>query len=103
MTMKNIIAVIREDALDGGIDILRDKGVPGVTVVDARGYGEYANSYSRNPMETYQQIEVMVDAAQAEAVAQIIMNAARSGTEGDGIVAITPVDKFYRIRDRQAF
>ncbi len=103
MAMKNIIAVIREEALNGVVEMLRDRGVPGVTVVEARGYGEYANSYSRDPMASYFQIEVMIDEEQAETVAHMIMNAARSGTEGDGIVAITSVDKFYRIRDLQAF
>ena len=101
--MKNIIAVIREDALEEVVESLRDKGVPGVTVVEAKGYGEYANSFSRSPMDSYYQIEVMIEEERAEPVASIIMNAARSGTEGDGIVAITSVDKFYRIRDQHAF
>ena len=35
-------------------------------------------------------------------VAQAIMDAARCGTEGDGIVAISPVDQIYRIRSGEA-
>jgi len=46
----------------------------------------------------HSRVEIFIAADQAEAIATAIMNAAHIGVEGDGIVAISPVQALYRIR-----
>ena len=65
-----------------------------------KGYGEYANFYSKDWMVNNVRIEIFIDEARADAIANAIMEAAHVGIEGDGIVAVLPVEKLYRIRTR---
>ncbi|MES0327381.1 MAG: P-II family nitrogen regulator [Gammaproteobacteria bacterium] len=46
-------------------------------------------------------IEIFIAADKAQEVARGIMDAAHSGREGDGIVAILPVESLYRIRTKE--
>ncbi len=98
--MKNVIAIIRKELVGEVIEVLRHGGVQGATVIPATGFGEYNNNFSPESMEAYAQLEVMIDNARAAEVAQMIMDTAHSGTDGDGIVAISPLEEFYRIRDK---
>lgn len=43
-------------------------------------------------------LEVYVRAGDAEAIARAIIDAARTGSAGDGIVAVVPVEAAYRVR-----
>jgi len=69
-------------------------------VTKVKGYGEYANFYSKDWMVNNVRIEIFIDEARADAIANAIMEAAHVGIEGDGIVAVLPVEKLYRIRTR---
>jgi len=46
-------------------------------------------------------VEVFIGQHRAEEVARAIMEAAHTGMEGDGIVAVLPVESVYHIRTRQ--
>ncbi len=102
MSFKKITAIVRPDLLNKIENALKDAGVPGVSVSQVKGYGEYANLYVRDGMVSATRIEVFVDAECAQAVAQAIMLAAHTGLEGDGIVAIAPVEQIYHIRTKEA-
>ena len=73
-----------------------------ITVSRTRGYGEQAvagrNFLSRDRLMEQVQIEVFVASDMVERVATAIIDAARTGVPGDGIVAILPVDKVFSIR-----
>jgi len=100
MNYRKVTAIIRRDVLEKVECILQAMGVQGISVTKVKGYGEYADFYSSDWMVSHARIEIFTDKAQAEPIAQAIMNSAHVGVEGDGIVAILPVEKLYRIRTR---
>lgn len=99
--MKKITAIIREDTQDKLIDELQKHGVPGVSIAQVKGYGEYINTYSQDSLETCIKVEIFTQDKVARQVATLIMDLSATGVEGDGVVAITPVDVIYRVRDKQ--
>ncbi|MDD2700655.1 MAG: P-II family nitrogen regulator [Sideroxydans sp.] len=98
----NVTAIIRGDALEKVEQQLHGIGVNGISVMRVKGYGEYANFYSPEGLTSHVRVEIFTAARAAETIAQTIMDAACSGVPGDGIVAVQPVDKVYRIRLRAA-
>lgn len=96
----NVIAIIRCDAFEQVEQCLRELGVPGITVTCVKGYGEYTDFYCREWTTTHTRVEIFTATGQADAIAQAIMGVAHSGVPGDGIVAVQPVSKIYRIRNR---
>jgi len=100
MSFKKIIAIIRPDLLDKAEKTLKELGVPGVSISQVKGYGEYADFFSPDWMVTHARVEVIIDTVRAEEIAQAIMETAHTGLEGDGIVAIVPVEKLYHIRTK---
>ncbi|MCF6355574.1 MAG: P-II family nitrogen regulator [Candidatus Polarisedimenticolaceae bacterium] len=100
MIYQKVTAIIRCDALEKVESVLQSMGVHGISVTKVKGYGEYADFYSSDWMVSHSRIEIFTDEAQADLIAQAIMNSAHTGAEGDGIVAILPVERLYRIRTR---
>jgi nitrogen regulatory protein P-II 1 len=94
-----ITAIIRCARLDEVETELRLAGIEGLTVSYVKGFGEYANFFRRDWTTTHGRLEIFVPRERAEHVAEIITNAARTGTPGDGVVAILPVERFYHIRN----
>lgn len=101
MRFAKVVAIIRPERLEQVEDALKERGVPGVSVSKGKGYGEYADFYSPDWMVQQIHVEVFIPASQAEEIAELIMQAAHTGVEGDGIVAIVPVEALYHIRTRQ--
>jgi nitrogen regulatory protein PII len=102
MDLKKITAIIRSDQLEDVENRLRGPDVPGITVDQVKGYGEYANFFARDWMSRCARIEIVADGRQARRIANVIMDVVHTGARGDGIVYITPVEEVYRIRDRHA-
>ena len=94
---KNVIAIVRLTDLEQIEKSLRQAGVGGVSITRVKGYGEYKNFFSADWKVGHARVEIFT--ARAEEVADTIMKAAHSGSAGDGVVAIVPVEKLYRIRD----
>jgi nitrogen regulatory protein P-II 1 len=100
-----VTAVIKPHKLEEVKDALRAVGVQGLTVDEVKGFGRQGGH-----TETYRgaeytvdllpkvKVEVLVDAAEADKVAETIADAARTGKIGDGKIWITAVDKVLRIR-----
>lgn len=97
-----VTAIIRCEVLEKVEQRLNEIGVPGISVTQVKGHGEYSDFYSRDSMTTHVRVEIFISAQRAEAIVQAIMDAAHSGTAGDGIVAVLPVNQVYRIRHRAA-
>jgi nitrogen regulatory protein P-II 1 len=104
-SLRLVSAVIRPFKLDDVKDALEKVGLPGLTVSEVRGFGR-----QRGNTEVYRGteynvelvpkvlVEVLTDDLDAERVAMTIVDAARTGTIGDGKVWISPVDTVIRIR-----
>jgi len=87
MSFKKITAIVRTNLLESVEKALKEIGVPGVSVSQIKGYGEYSDFYAKDWMVTSSRVEVFIDTECAE---------------GDGIVVITPVEKIYHIRTKEA-
>jgi len=100
MELKNIIAIIPTGTLGKVEKQLQKIGVKGVTVTQVTGYGEYKDLLRENWMVTYARIEIVTAKTKADIIAAVIMEAAHTGSPGDGIICILPVEKIYRIRTK---
>lgn len=96
-----VTAIIRCGMLEKVEQRLKEIGVPGVSVTQVKGYGEYTNFYTRDWMSTHARVEIFTYARLAENIAHAVMEAAHTGVEGDGIVAVLPVHQVFRIRTRE--
>lgn len=101
MSFVKVVAIIRPDVLDKVEAALKEANVPGVSIMHVEGYGEYANYYRQDRMVQHIQIEVFISKKRATEVAELIMESAHTGTDGDGIVAVIPVDSVYHIRTKK--
>jgi nitrogen regulatory protein P-II 1 len=95
-----ITAIIRVECLATVERALKDHGVSGVSISRVKGYGEYTDFFSQDWMSTHVRVEVITGAAGAATVADTILDAACTGTKGDGLVAITPIDRVWRVRTK---
>lgn len=100
VSYRKVTAIIRSDVLEKVEQALQTIGVTGISVTKVKGYGEYADFYSRDWMVSHARIEIFTHETRTEAIVQVIIDAAHVGMEGDGIVAVVPVEKLYRIRSR---
>lgn len=103
--MKLVTAIVKPFTLEDVKTALEQSGVVGMTVSEVQGYGR-----QKGHTEVYRgaeysvdfvpkvRVEVIVDDAAADQVAQVIVEAARTGKIGDGKVWITTVDSVVRVR-----
>lgn len=101
MDFRKVTAIIRPDALEKVETALKSLSVPGVSVTKVKGYGEYMDFYTPDWMCSHVRVEVFIGRHRAEDVANAVMQAAHTGLEGDGIVAVLPVEAVYHIRTRE--
>lgn len=101
MKFRKVTAIIRPERLEAVEECLKKLVVPGISVTKVKGYGERANFFKPDWLCQHVRIEVFIDVAQADEIAAAIMDAAHTGVEGDGIVAVLPVDSVYHIRTKE--
>ena len=104
-TMKLVTAIIKPHKLDDVKDALKDAGITGMTVDEVKGFGRQGGKTEIYRGAEYVvdllpkvKVEAVVTDEAATQVAEIIVNAARTGKIGDGKVWITSVDELIRIR-----
>ncbi len=100
MDYRKITAIIQREVLEKVEQKLQSMGVEGISVTKVKGYGEYADFYSKDWMVSHARIEIFTIESRADDIAEAIIETAHVGLEGDGIVAVLPVEKLYRIRTR---
>ena len=91
--MKKIEAIIRKEKFDEVIKTLEKSGIGGVTVTQAVGFGHH-----RNGLKEKMKIDIYADEFQVDKIVDIIKRTARTGTTGDGKVAVLDLDNIYKIR-----
>jgi nitrogen regulatory protein P-II 1 len=103
--MKLIIAIVKPFKVDDVKEALREVGVAGLTVSDARGFGRQRGHTEVYRGAEYQvdfvpksRIEIMCDDEQVDGVIDAIVKSARTGKIGDGKVAVLPLEEVVRIR-----
>jgi len=100
MKYRKVTAIFRFELLGKVEKKLQELGVKALSVSKVKGYGEYADFYAKNWLTSHARIELFLEEKDAELTARAIMDAASLDMEGDGIVAILPVEKLYRIRTK---
>ncbi len=103
--MKLVTAIIKPFKLEEVKLALENLGIQGLTVSEVSGFGR-----QRGHTEVYRgaeytvdfvpkaRVEVVVDVADAERVAEVVLEAARTGKIGDGKVWVTEVETVVRVR-----
>jgi nitrogen regulatory protein PII len=91
--MKKIEAIVRKEKFEDVYNVLVKSGIGGMTVTEAQGFGHH-----RNGLKEKIKIEIYVDEFQIEKVVEMIRKNAKTGTTGDGKIAILPLENLYRIR-----
>jgi nitrogen regulatory protein P-II 1 len=102
---KKIEAIIREDKFNDVKDALRKIGIVGLNVVEVRGHGRQggislsgrAGDYQIDLLPKYQ-FNIVLSDHNVEKTVETIIQAARTGNTGDGVIFIYPVDDVIRIR-----
>ncbi|PKN50806.1 MAG: transcriptional regulator [Deltaproteobacteria bacterium HGW-Deltaproteobacteria-13] len=100
MEWKKVVAIIRENKLREVEDRLKDLQVGGISVTRGAGYGEYANLFSSDWCVTHARLEIYCEASRADVIVQAIMDTTHTGSTGDGIVVVIPVERMYRIKTK---
>ena len=103
--MKLIMAIIKPHRLEQVRDALTEVGVQGLTVSEVRGYGRQRGHTEIYRGAEYQisfvpkvKIEIAVEDGLVDKSVEAIMNAARTGSIGDGKVFVYPLERVIRIR-----
>lgn len=103
--MKLVVAIVKPFKVEDVKEALREVGVSGLTVSEARGFGRQRGHTEVYRGAEYQvdfvpksRIEVMVDDEQVDGVIDAVVKAARTGKIGDGKVAVLPLEEVVRIR-----
>lgn len=100
MELRVVVGIIRPSALESVEKKLQEMGVRGLTVIKAKGYGAYANFFAQDWLVDQVKIEIYAEQDRAESIAAAILDTAHTGSPGDGIVAILPVEKVFSVRTR---
>lgn len=103
--MKLVVAVVKPFRLDEVKQALQSRGIQGMTVTEAQGFGR-----QRGHSEVYRgaeyvvdfvpkiRLEIAVEDEQEDEIVQAIVDAARTGSIGDGKVWVQPLDTLVRVR-----
>ena len=91
--MKKIEAIVRKEKFEEVCKVLEKSGIGGMTVTEAKGFGHH-----RNGLKEKIKIEIYADEFQVDKVVEMIRRSAKTGSTGDGKVAILPLDNIFRIR-----
>ena len=103
--MKLITAIVKPFKLDDIKAALKEAGVTGMTVTEVQGFGRQAGHTEVYRGAEYTidfvpkvRIEILAGEEEADRLAEVIADTARTGKIGDGKIWIEPVDRIIRIR-----
>ncbi len=107
--MKKITAIIRPYKLEDVKVALVNAGIVGITVTDARGFGQQKGQTQQYRGSEYTieflqklKVEVVVEDALLETALAKITESARTGEIGDGKIFVSSMEKVVRIRTGEA-
>ncbi|HEY6169284.1 MAG TPA: P-II family nitrogen regulator [Verrucomicrobiae bacterium] len=106
--MKKIEAIIKPFKLEDVKEALTSIGVEGMTVSEVKGFGRqkghteiYRGSEYTVDFLPKIKLDLVVSDAEANAVVEAIVKAAKTGKIGDGKVFVLPVESAVRIRTEE--
>ena len=103
--MKLVTAIIKPFKLEDVKTALEERGVQGMTVSEASGFGRqgghtevYRGAEYTVDLVPKVRVEVVVDDADVDGVVEAIVAGAKTGKIGDGKVWVVPVESIVRVR-----
>jgi nitrogen regulatory protein P-II 1 len=97
--MKLLLGIVRTSCLQKIITELERDEIHEMTISEVRGIGQEVTLF--NAYAIHSLILIIVPDEKVEEVQNIIMQFARSGFAGDGILAVCPVDYIVKIRTKE--
>lgn len=91
--MKKIEAIVRKEKFKDVIEALENLHIGGVTVTEAVGFGHH-----RNGLKAKMKIDIYADEFTVDRVVDTIRQFAKTGSTGDGKIAILDLDNIIKIR-----
>ena len=101
MEFKKVTAIIDRDVLEKVEEALEEIGVTGISVTYVKGFGQYANFFKSPPLVSHARIEIFVGESIVQYIVDTVIQTAYTGLQGDGIIAVLPVERLYRIREKK--
>lgn len=98
MAFVNVVGIVRTTCIREVEEALHRIGAPGISFSRVKGYGDYENFFRADLTDEHFRVEVFVPEERGEEVARTVMEAACSGSTGDGLVAIQPVARLFKVR-----
>jgi nitrogen regulatory protein P-II 1 len=103
--VKLVTAIIKPFKFEEVKDAVTELGLPGITISEARGFGRqrghaevYRGAEYKVELVPKVRIEILTDDGDAAKVRDAIVEAARTGSIGDGKVWISSIDSITRVR-----
>ena len=103
--MKRIEAIIREEALQDVKDALREIGIVGMNIHEVHGHGRQGGIELTWRGTSYQmdllpkiQVTIVLSDHNLEKTIDTIIQATRTGKEGDGLIFVSTIDDVIRVR-----
>jgi len=104
-----VTAVLKPHRLEDVTSALKELDVSGMTISEVQGFGRqrghtevYLGAEYEVSFVPKVRVDVVCDAADADKVADVIAESARTGKIGDGKIWITEVSRLVRIRTGEA-
>ena len=98
MELKCVVAIVRPEVVEVLERKLGAVHIHGITVTRVRGFGVHPNYFTDDWTTEHVKIEIFAQAENVDALVTTIMDIAHVGAAGDGVIAILPVEKFFRVR-----
>jgi nitrogen regulatory protein P-II 1 len=100
-----VTAIVKAHRVEAVTDSLKSVGVTGMTIADVQGFGRqrghtevYRGSEYKVDFTPKVRVDVVCDSENAEKIADVIADAARTGKIGDGKIWISEISRVIRVR-----
>jgi nitrogen regulatory protein P-II 1 len=96
--MKMILAFLPPEQLNKLLDDLDEHELPGLTVSEARGFGQHDRDFTDVELPPKLRVEIVCPDREVEIIIKAIYQSAHTGQRGDGKIFILPVLDALRIK-----
>lgn len=96
--MKLILAFIPPERLNKLLDDLDERDLPGLTVSEARGFGQHDRDFTDVELPPKLRVEIVCPDESVETIVNDIYKSLHTGQRGDGKIFVLPVADALRIK-----
>lgn len=96
--MKMILVLIPPEHLNKLLDDLDEHELPGLTVSEARGFGQHDRDFTEVELPSKLRLEIVCPDNKVEGIVHSIYQSSHTGQRGDGKIFILPVLDALRIK-----